>query len=38
MFEEGKNVDVDDIEEFINSRYLWSEVFFRDFERFYSRN
>ncbi|XP_052698442.1 sacsin-like [Crassostrea angulata] len=38
MLEEGKNVDVDDTEEPTNSRHPWSEAFFRDFERFYSRN
>lgn len=35
LFEDGKNVDVDDIEEFFNRRCLWSEGFFNEFERYY---
>lgn len=35
MFEENKNIDEDDIKEFLNKSYLWSDDLFDEFEIFY---
>lgn len=35
LFEDGEDVDVDDIKEFFNRRCFWSEKFFNEFDRVY---